>query len=116
MHQHRPTRTIKNKLHRVRALAVAAVALGTAAVAPIVSAAPAHAGYTWCGSGINSWGDGKVAWGACENVTSPTRWRLRVSCTWGQSGASSWFYGSGRTDVSCPAWTVVTGHWTEAIG
>jgi hypothetical protein len=25
-----------------------------------------------------------------------------VSCTWGSTIYSSWFYGSGRTDVECP--------------
>ncbi|QKW12243.1 hypothetical protein [Verrucosispora sp. NA02020] len=99
-----------------RVFAAIAAALGAAIIAPITTGTPAHAGYTWCGSGVNSWGDGRVAWGSCEGVTSPTRWRLVVTCTWGQSRTSSWFYGSGRTDVSCPAWTVVTGHWTEAIG
>jgi hypothetical protein len=35
-------------------------------------------------------------------VTGSSHWRLHVSCTWGDTRYSSWFYGNGRTDVQCP--------------
>ena len=88
-------------LERVRrGLSVALVAGGVGMGAALPS--PASAGVSGgCWSGIDS-GTINWAWGSCSGVTGNTHWRLHVSCTWGDTRYSSWFYGSGRTDVQCP--------------
>jgi hypothetical protein len=87
-----------------KAAAALAVAAGLAVV-PLV-ADPASAGVGGCWSGIDS-GTVDWAWGSCTGVTGNTHWRLHVSCTWGDTRYSSWFYGDGRTDVQCP--------WPETV-
>jgi hypothetical protein len=84
-----------------RRLVATAVALAAAA-APLALAQPASASVGACYSGIDS-GTTNWAWGSCTGVTAPTKWRLHVSCTWGDTIYSSWFTGNGRTDISC-AW------------
>jgi hypothetical protein len=92
------------------AVGVASAALITTATVGL-NAAPASAGYSSCWRVAVA--GAKTASGACYDVTSPTKWRLRVSCTWGQSRTSGWFGGSGRVDVTCPSGTVVRDGWIE---
>ena len=88
--------------------ALAAALLGSfISLAPSsAAAAPATPAGLQCWSGIDA-GTNDWAWGSCTGVSGRTHWRLHVSCTWGDTRYSSWFYGSGRTDVHCP--------WPERI-
>ena len=86
----------------VRGAVVVAFAVAAVFGASLVSGgSTASAGVSGCWSGIDA-GTTNWAWGSCSGVTGRTHWRLHVSCTWGDTRYSSWFYGSGRTDVSCP--------------
>ncbi len=93
--------------YRLRAAALATVAVAACGgVTTLVSAAPASASVGACYHGIDS-GTNDWAWGSCSGVSGSSHWRLHVSCTWGDTRYSSWFYGNGRTDVQCP--------WPETV-
>src|SRR5690348_4386965 len=63
---------------------VGTTATASAAVAPSATQRTAVNGSFsgQCWSGIDSWGNGEWAWGACTGYGT---FRLRVSCTWGQN-------------------------------
>ncbi|QMU69977.1 hypothetical protein [Streptacidiphilus sp. P02-A3a] len=83
-----------------------AVTAAAAAALPLTITQPASAAVGACYSGVDS-GTTDWAWGSCTGVTGSSHWRLHVSCTWGDTQYSSWFYGSGRTDLECP--------WPETV-
>jgi hypothetical protein len=85
----------------VRKGAVLAAMVAAIAGGAVFGSSSANAGVGGCWSGIDA-GTTDWAWGSCVGVTGSTHWRLHVSCTWGDTRYSSWFYGSGRTDVHCP--------------
>jgi hypothetical protein len=74
--------------------------VGATSLAPTSASAAVSGCWSGLDSGTNNW-----SWGSCSGVTGSTHWRLHVSCTWGNTVYSSWFYGSGRTDVRCPIGT-----------
>ncbi|GAA1569938.1 hypothetical protein GCM10009827_109670 [Dactylosporangium maewongense] len=84
-----------------RAAVSATLVAALAGVGAVAVAEPASAAVGSCWSGIDS-GTNNWAWGSCSGVTGSSHWRLHVSCTWGNTVYSSWFYGNGRTDVQCP--------------
>ena len=95
----RPLRA-KHQAGRKVALGLVTLAAGTAL--PLAGGgAPAYAAVGACYHGIDS-GTTNWAWGSCSGVTGSSHWRLHVSCTWGSTQYSSWFYGNGRVDVQCP--------------
>lgn len=94
------TRTVFSKPRLATIVASAALALGSGGAAALV-AQPAQASVGACYHGTDS-GTTNWAWGSCTGVTGSSHWRLHVSCTWGNTVYSSWFYGNGRTDVECP--------------
>jgi hypothetical protein len=94
-----------------RGVISAGLVLGGFLPAAVLLAPRADAAPTNCLSGVNSWGNGRVAWGACDAGSG--MFRLNVSCTNGQSRNSAWTRaesGRARVDVSCPWPTVV--RWT----
>lgn len=105
----RTQRSHSGAMFRIRGLAkvtmATAIVLGSVGAAAVATQ-PAQAAVSGCWSGIDS-GTTDWAWGSCSGVTGNTHWRLHVSCTWGDTRYSSWFYGSGRTDVQCP--------WPETV-
>jgi hypothetical protein len=103
---------IVGKFRKPRRVVVAtALAVGAVAV-PVIAAPPASAGYSGCWAGKDA-GTDHWAWGSCSGVTGNTHWRLHVSCTWGDTRYSTWFYGSGRTDVECPGVETVRDQYVE---
>ncbi|WP_328617205.1 hypothetical protein OHS18_13265 [Amycolatopsis sp. NBC_00355] len=85
----------------VRRLATGAAVLAAATTMSVVGANAASASAGPCYSGRDD-GTTNWAWGSCTGVSGSSHWRLHVSCTWGDTRYSSWFYGNGRTDVQCP--------------
>ncbi|OXM68500.1 hypothetical protein [Amycolatopsis vastitatis] len=84
-----------------RRMAAGAAAIAAAGAVSLAGAGTASASAGPCYSGIDS-GTTNWAWGSCTGVSGSSHWRLHVSCTWGDTRYSSWFYGNGRTDVQCP--------------
>jgi hypothetical protein len=77
----------------------ATLALGAVGGVVALPTAPAMAG--GCNSG--TWG-GVNGWGDCQGIGGG-KWRLKVSCTWGQSSTSAVLTGDGHVDVTCPLGT-----------
>jgi hypothetical protein len=88
---------------RVRAT-FAAIAIGGAALVPMVAAAtPASAAVSNCSSGYNN---AKTAWGHCSSGSG--RWTLTVQC-WGWGANTANGNGPGSIYASCsPSWSHIT--------
>lgn len=97
----RKSNRLAGKSRLARRLAAGAAALVLAPTVSLVGANVASASAGPCYSGRDA-GTTNWAWGSCTGVSGSSHWRLHVSCTWGDTRYSSWFYGNGRTDIQCP--------------
>jgi hypothetical protein len=95
----------------VLAFMTGATGVASAALPQASAKRPTFSGQCW--SGIDSWGNGHWAWGACTGYGT---FRLHASCTWGQNKTSAPVAvngGNSRIDVECPYGTSVRSTYIE---
>lgn len=90
------------RFRRTRA-ALAGVAMGAAAITPLViTAEPAAAAVSGCSKGLNT---ATKAWGTCTSGSG--WWSLTAQC-YGWGANTVWKYGTGTAYTTCPSWSHVT--------